>query len=97
MDKLENVSLFLDLLGLRNKIKFQLQEVVIAIRKMRKHVPKYYNELLMDQAELRTRVTKIDLDQIFNNIVKLFNTIEEKVAGVTSSGTSDISFRLVKP
>ena len=47
----------------------------------------------MDQAELKTRPTKGNLDKIFNDIVKLFNTIEEKVAGVTSSSGTDISFR----
>ena len=79
----------------RNTIQFQLQEIVAAIRKMRNYLPKYYNDLLMDQAELRTRQTKGNLDQIFNNIVTLYNTIEEKVAGVTGSGSSDISFRWV--
>ena len=49
----------------------------------------------MDQAELKTRKTVGDLNKVFNNIVKLFNTIEEKVAGVTASGGSDISFRWV--
>ena len=81
--------------ALRGNVQFQLQEVVTAIRKMRKHKPKYYNDLLMDQAELKTRATKGDLNKIFNNIVKLFNTIEEKVAGVTKAGGSDVSFRWV--
>ena len=47
----------------------------------------------MDQAELKTRPTKGNLDKIFNDIVKLFNAIEEKVAGVTGSSGTDISFR----
>jgi hypothetical protein len=60
---------------------------------MSNYLPKYYNELLMDQAELKTRPTKGNLDKIFNDIVKLFNAIEEKVAGVTGSSGTDISFR----
>ncbi|CAB3999776.1 Hypothetical predicted protein [Paramuricea clavata] len=81
------------LLNLRKNVHFQLQEIVTAIRKMHNYLPKYYNDLLMDQAELKTRPTKGNLDKIFNDIVKLFNTIEEKVAGVTSSSGSDISYR----
>lgn len=82
-------------MALRQNVKFQLNEVVGAIRKMRNYLPKYYNELLMDQAELRTRPTSEHLDKTFNSIVKLFNTIEEKVSGLSGTSSSDISFRCV--
>ncbi|XP_028399825.1 uncharacterized protein LOC114523163 [Dendronephthya gigantea] len=78
---------------LRDKNNFKLEEIVTAIRKMRNYLPKYYNDLVMDQAELRSRETKDNLDKIFNDNVKLFNTIEEKVAGISSTQNSDISFR----
>ena len=64
-----------------------------AIRKMRNYLPKFYNDLLIDQAELHARKTKDNLGNIFNEIVQLFNTIEEQVSAVIGSASSTISYR----
>ena len=78
---------------MRESVQFKLQEIVIAIRKMRNYLPKYYNDLLIDQSELHGRPTKENLGSIFNDVVQLFNTVEEQVTATVGSASSCISYR----
>lgn len=73
-------------------LKHQLLEVVIAIYKMRKFNTKYFNDLMSDQVELRSRPL---LAKIFHQWTMKLKMFDEKVTNFITSPhfSKDLSFR----
>lgn len=79
---------------MNNHINYKVQEIVSAILKMASYNKKYFNDLMSDEIELKTRSTKHKLDAVFHTWVTQFQTFKTAVESFTVSSvyTSIMSF-----